>query len=120
MDLYKWRSGSTYPVEVPLLPMAEALERRLFLYSITSAADAGPGTLRQAILDANATPGLDVIAVRLPTNALQRIAVVSPLPDVTDAISFDVGFTLAPTAAGVDFDGLVLASDNSKIIGLSF
>ena len=33
--------------------------------AVTSAADGGPGSLRQAIIDANAAPGADVIAFDL-------------------------------------------------------
>ncbi|MDB5320631.1 MAG: alkaline phosphatase [Phycisphaerales bacterium] len=116
MNLHKLRSGPKCPAEVLLLPVAEALEGRLFLYAVTSAADSGPGTLRQAILDANATPGSNVLSIRLPLAASGRIFINSPLPDITEAISFDQGFALAPATAGVNFDGLVLASDNSSIV----
>ena len=34
-------------------------------YTVTSTADSGAGTLRQAILDANANPGADTIAFNI-------------------------------------------------------
>ena len=35
-------------------------------FTVTSTANSGPGTLRQAILDANASPGTDTINFNLP------------------------------------------------------
>ncbi len=98
-----------------LLRLATAL---LFTFATTASAatftisdpgDSGPGTLRQAILDANATPGRDTINV--PMNVL----VTSSLPAITDAVDIDgtttgtgramisasnVSFTLLEFAAG--------------------
>lgn len=37
-------------------------------YHVTSTFDTGPGTLRQAVLDANANPGADVVTIDLPTS----------------------------------------------------
>lgn len=51
--------------------------------TITSFEDSGPGTLRQAISDANATPGDDTII--FATNG--TIALASPLPPITENLS---------------------------------
>src|SRR5579884_3711203 len=47
-----------------LLAPFESLEPRVLLstYLVTTTADGGPGSLRQAILDADANPGADTIA----------------------------------------------------------
>src|SRR6202011_732248 len=37
-------------------------------FAVTSLADSGPGSLRQAILDANASPGADVIQFNIPSS----------------------------------------------------
>ncbi len=48
--------------------------------TVTSAADAGAGTLRQAILDANGSAGADIITFNLPAGS--TIALSSPLPPI--------------------------------------
>ncbi len=72
------------------------------VFRVTTTGDAGAGTLRQAILDANATPGADTISWDIPTWEIEAIRPSSPLPVVTDAVTID-GFTQAGAAprAGV-------------------
>ena len=68
---------------------AEPLERR-FLFAtfvVTSAADGGPGSLREAILAANASEGPDAIHFNLPAPA--AISPVQPLPAVTGPTTID-------------------------------
>lgn len=93
-------------------------------FVVTTLADAGPGSLRQAIIDANTNPGADAIAfdvagtIRIGTTAL---------PSITDTTVIDG--TTAPGYAGkpvvrVDFQntqGLVIggSADESQILGLS-
>jgi hypothetical protein len=52
-------------------------------FTVTTIDDSGPGSLRQAISDANASPGDDNIL--FTTNG--TIALASPLPLVTDNIA---------------------------------
>ena len=61
-------------------------------YTVTSADNDGPGTLRQAIVDANANVGADTIAFAIPGNGLHTIAPTSGLPSITDALVID-GYT---------------------------
>ena len=116
----------------------EALEPRrlLAVFTVTSAADAGPGTLRQAIVDANAAGGADEIHfdVAGPAGAgPRRIAPASALPVVTERLTLDgttqplysgtplIELVAGPGAAG-DFDGLVFegaAADGSVVRGLA-
>lgn len=49
-------------------------------FTVTSGADSGPGTLRQAILDANATPGRDRIVLQA------NVTTESSLPDITGPV----------------------------------
>jgi hypothetical protein len=82
-------------------------------FYVLNEADSGPGSLRQAILDANATPGFNALTVQIPGAYAHTVNLSSPLPEVTDAISLD---NLAiSTLNSHAFDGLVLASDNSTI-----
>jgi hypothetical protein len=52
-------------------------------------ADSGPGTLRQALLDANAAPGTNVIQFAFPGNPPYSIHLLSPLPPLGDAVIID-------------------------------
>src|SRR5581483_3289215 len=69
------------------------------VFTVTSAADAGPGSLRQAILDANTTPALDTIRFQIGTG-VQVIHPATALPDVTAPVVLDAttqpGFAGAP------------------------
>jgi hypothetical protein len=64
----------------------EAIERRVLLatFFVLNTSDSGPGSLRQAILDANSTaaPG-DEIAFQVGSGGVQTIAPLSPLPAIT-------------------------------------
>ncbi len=109
-------------------------------FTVTNTNDSGNGSLRQAILDANATPGADVIAFNIPGAGPHTITPASPLPVITDPVIVD-GYTqpgatpntnptgalntvlkieLDGTNAGADTEGLMLTagSDGSTIRGL--
>src|SRR5262249_40012381 len=68
------------------LPLAAAT------FLVTDPGDSGPGTLRQAILDANAAPDEDRIEFQLAGTAPYSIQVLSQLPDVQGPAVMD-GFT---------------------------
>lgn len=57
--------------------------------TVTSAADAGPGSLRETIAQANALPGFQHIKFDLPGACPQVIALQSPLPNITDSAWID-------------------------------
>ena len=59
---------------------------------VTNANDSGAGSLRQAILDANANPGMDYITFAIPGSGVHTIALNSALPNITDTVSID-GYT---------------------------
>jgi parallel beta-helix repeat protein len=92
-------------------------------FVVTSIEDEGAGTLRQAIMDANARTGPDTIAFSLDGPGTQTITPETPLPDISDALVIDgatqPGFAGAPLveidgsfAESTDTDGLrVVASD---------
>src|SRR5262245_39565088 len=54
-------------------------------FVVTTVADSGPGSLRQAILDANASPGLDRVTFAIAAEP-KDILLNSPLPSITDPI----------------------------------
>jgi len=52
-------------------------------FTVTTTADAGAGSLRQAILDANGAAGADTIQFALVGSGVQTIAPASALPSIT-------------------------------------
>lgn len=54
-------------------------------FTVTSSAEDGPGTLKQAILDANANPGLDQIRFTVAAVTVEP----SGLPTITDPVDID-------------------------------
>jgi hypothetical protein len=61
-------------------------------FTVTNTNDSGAGSLRQAILDANANAGADAISFNIPAAGVQTISPASPLPDITDSVVID-GYT---------------------------
>ena len=58
-------------------------------FTVTNTNDSGLGSLRQAILDANANPGLDTIQFAIPGSGVQTITPSSPLDGITDPVFID-------------------------------
>src|SRR5262245_27374800 len=79
----------------------EALETRLApaVFVVTNLKDSGNGSLRQAILDANAQPvGTDTIQFNLKGTGVQTIAPLSALPAVSGPVVID-GYSQPGAAA---------------------
>lgn len=57
--------------------------------SASSLADSGPGTLRQALLDANAAPGSNGVSFAFTGSAPFVIHLLSPLPAIEDPVLID-------------------------------
>ncbi len=97
--------------------------RTLGTYAVANINDSGPGSLRQAILDANANAGLDTITFNIAGGGIHTIAPISALPDITDAVIIDAtsqpGYAGTPlieldgTGAGNNRAGLTLESGSS-------
>ena len=86
----------------------EKLETRLALscgLAVTNTGDSGFGSLREAILCANATPGIDLVTFNIPGSGQHTIQPLSAFPTVTDAVIIDA--TTQPSFAGAP---LVLAT----------
>ncbi len=58
-------------------------------FVVTNTNDTGPGSLRQAILNANATPGAQMITFNIPGSGVQTIVPLSELPQITDSVTID-------------------------------
>jgi hypothetical protein len=100
----------------------ERLEARLLCaqFNVTNTLDAGPGSLRQAILDANAAAGADVIAFNIGGGGRATIRPASPLPAVTGpgAIVADrqPGYVGQPL---VELDGSLAGSGSGLLVRAS-
>ncbi|MDT5270286.1 MAG: hypothetical protein QOH49_2472 [Acidobacteriota bacterium] len=106
-------------------------------FIVTNTDDAGAGSLRQAILDANANPGLDDITFNISGAGVHTITPASPLPVITDPVIID-GYTqpgaaanslgtgsnaillieLDGSSAGTPADGLQISGINATVKGL--
>ncbi|HEY6187997.1 MAG TPA: DUF4394 domain-containing protein [Pyrinomonadaceae bacterium] len=78
-------------------------------FTVINTNDSGAGSLRQAILDANANPGPDTIDFNIPGAGVQTITPATALPTITEAVLID-GYT-QPGSAGnsqPDSDNAVL------------
>jgi hypothetical protein len=96
---------------------AAALQANVFV--VTTTEDSGPGSLRQAILDANARPGSDAIEFNLPGDGVQTIAPLSPLPRVTDTLTID-GYSQPGSTENTVADGndaVLLVELNGALAG---
>ncbi|MFV9503269.1 MAG: PxKF domain-containing protein [Oscillochloridaceae bacterium umkhey_bin13] len=62
---------------------------RAATYTVTNTNDSGLGSLRQAMLDANANFGLDVITFNIPGEGVQTITPLTPLPTLTGPVTID-------------------------------
>ena len=69
-------------------------------FVVTNIDDGGVGSLRQAILEANANPGADAITFAIPASGAQTISPASPLPPITEQVSLDA--TTQPGAIACD------------------
>src|SRR5262245_26416740 len=87
------------------LTRVEPLEARIAPASflVNTNADSGPGSLRQAILDANASVGLDGIRFNLQPGS--TIGLLSPLPEITDRVSIIVLPVGGLTGPAITIDG---------------
>jgi parallel beta-helix repeat protein len=97
---------------------------------VTNTNDAGAGSLRDAILLANAHTGVtETVTFNIPSLGPQTIAPTTPLPPITDPVIIDgttqPGYTssqpvieIEGTLAGSDANGLIVAAGHSTIRGV--
>ncbi len=98
-------------------------------FVVTNTADSGPGTLRQAIINANASPGFDAIEFQIPGTGVRLLQPLTALPNINDPVGIDG--TTQPGFAGTplielrsvntdpDISGLTLFSGGCTVRGLA-
>ncbi|MCY2941585.1 MAG: right-handed parallel beta-helix repeat-containing protein [Planctomycetota bacterium] len=93
----------------------EALERRITpaTYTVVNTLDAGTGSLRQAITNANLNAGPDIInfAITGGTGAIQTITLATALPLITDQVTID-----GTTQSGYSANTLSIGAGNNAAI----
>ncbi len=115
------RSAGTFPLET-IVTITSGI------FVVTDTKDAGPGSLRQAILDSNAaTGGTNTIEFMIPGQGVQLIAPLSSLPAITSPVLIDgysqPGFSGTPlieisgSLAGGG-DGLLVTGSGVTVRGL--
>jgi len=107
-------------------------------FTVTNSGDAGDGTLRKAILDANGSAGPDTVQFSIPGVGPHSLSPLSALPSITDPLLID-GYTqpgavansmaigtdailkveLTGASAGSGVDGLYVGVGGSAIRGLA-
>ena len=100
-------------------------------YTVTNTNDSGAGSLRQAIIDANASVGADIINFNIPGGGTFTISPTSALPAISDGVTIDglsqpganagsPKIVLSGSSAGANVNGLTISTgaNNSVIKGL--
>lgn len=101
----------------------------LSAFTVTNSNDNGAGSLRQAILNANANAGLDTINFQISGGSKQIISLQTALPAITDSVIIDAttqtGYAGTPlielngNPAGANAIGLDVRASNSTIKGFA-
>jgi hypothetical protein len=104
-----------------------AATRQSFL--VTNNNNHGAGSLRDAIINANATLGADTITFNIPGPGVKVISLLTALPEITEQVVIDAttqpGYAGAPlieldgTGAGGSASGLVIKAGGSTVRGLA-
>ena len=121
----KMNPGTRTAFLAALLVLLGALAAGADTFTVTNTDNTGAGSLRQAITDANATPGLDTIAFDIPGAGVHTIEVpVTPLPHITSPVILDgttqPGYAGSPLIElqGSNTNGLWVTAGSSTIRGL--
>ena len=94
------------------LPVSLGL--RAATYTVTSTGDAGAGTLRQAMTDANTNPGADIIQFNIGGGGAQTITITSSLPTIASELQID-----GTTQSGYSSTPLITVKYNGVIFNLN-
>jgi len=90
LRLYARLATTLATLAVALFLFAGSARANTFLVTVTF--DSGPGSLRQAIFDANFNPGADEIHFKIPGSGVKTIPLLTELPAITQQLTID-GYT---------------------------
>jgi hypothetical protein len=123
------KNFANLPPVVPKLASPSTVARTASVFMVTTTNDTGDGSLRKAILDANANPGTDIIDFAIPGVGVQTIFPMMKLPNITDPVLIDgssqPGYAGTPLIVldGTDFTGFDLLdvfANECVVRGLAF
>ncbi len=138
-----WKPIATIETEIAFgLHFQESYGGLLATYTVTNTNDSGAGSLRQAIIDANANAGTDTIVFNIDGTGVHEIALLSALPMITDQVTIDAatddsfvsngnlpaiivdsnrlpanGFVLSVNADGSSVRGIVFRNFDGELAG---
>ncbi len=120
-----WRPGRSLSIALPLLFTTLTSGALAATIAVTTTADSGAGSLRQAVMDSNASVGvLDTIAFNITgagcsgVPAVCTIKPTSALPNVTDPVIID-GYTQpgsSPNTLEVGDDAVLLVELDGSLV----
>ena len=89
-------------------------------FVVTNTNNQGVGSLREAIINANSTVGLDTITFNIPGPGVKIISLMNRLPEITDPVVIDA--STQPGYAGtplVEIDGIAISNSHGMVIRAS-
>jgi trimeric autotransporter adhesin len=103
----EYQTGAIEASTASVARAATQWQGKLATFVVTNNSDAGSGSLRQAILDANANLGIDTITVNVGGSTVQVIGLQSELPAITEGVLIDgtTQFGYTPTSLKVELSG---------------
>lgn len=81
-------------------------------YTVINTSDAGAGSLRQAIIDANTNPGADTVEFNVPGAGVHTITPTSKYPDITETLEIN-GLTQPGATCGTLVPASLPAASNT-------
>lgn len=109
-DLVTMPAGASAPTVITTLETATA-------HVVVNTNDSGAGSLRQAILAANATEGDDVITFDIPGPGPHVITPVTPLPPIVPDVIDNQGSVVIDGTSEPDFAGTPIVELSGAIVG---
>ena len=111
-DLVTMQAGESTPTVVPTLLATN--------HVVVNTNDSGPGSLRQAILEANAVVGDDLITFNIPGPGPHVIVPATPLPPILgDAPGDDFSSVIIDGTSEPDFAGAPIVELSGALVGAS-
>ena len=119
-DSFTYQADDGYVVSNPTTVSLTILESNSLATPVTNNSDSGPGSLRQAMLNAAADTSGDLYTIQfaLPAGP-QTINLLSPLPAVSDPLIFlldatqNIAIAASPANASDNYNGLTKAGEGT-------